>query len=158
MPKSPHSSPASETCRPTEAFEGRFEWRPSRLLGAFLILLGGLAACAVLGSEMPRPAAWCVAAAALLHALRIAMRERGKAPVRVVWDGRAGGVSVDGERVADAELHWRGPLAFLRWRDAQRRVHRLAFWPDTLDAKQRRALRLVARTGDAPGRFEAPTG
>ncbi len=176
MPQSPHSSHASGSCRPptkifggrppteafggrppTEAFGGRppiealaggLEWRPSRLLAALLILLGLLAACAVLASEMPRAAAWCVAAAAWLHALRGAALECGKAPVRVLWDGNAGVVSVDGTRVTDAELHWRGPLAFLRWRDAQRRVHRLDFWPDVLDAQQRRALRLAAGSGD----------
>ncbi|WP_231734445.1 hypothetical protein [Noviluteimonas gilva] len=41
-------------------------------------------------------------------------------------------------------VHWRGTLAFLRARDAQGRTHRLAFWPDTLDARGRRALRLAS--------------
>ena len=157
MPESPNSSHASAACRPrAEGAAGRVEWRPSRLLAAFLALLGPLAAGAVLASEMPRAAAWCLAAAALVHALRLAMRERARAPVDVACGGRAGAVSVDGVPVEGAELHWRGSLAFLRWRDTNGRVCRLAFWPDTLDAKQRRALRLAAESGDVSGSLEAP--
>jgi toxin CptA len=57
-------------------------------------------------------------------------------------DGTA--VSVDGARVEDFTVHWRGPLAFARWRDGQGGVHRLAWWPDTLPASARRELRLAA--------------
>ena len=147
MPESPNSSHASAACRPrAEGAAGRIEWRPSRLLAAFLALLGALAAGAVLASEMPRMAAWCLAAAALVHGLRLAMRERARAPVGVAWGGRAGTVSVDGVPVQGAQLHWRGPLAFLRWRDAEG-WRRLAFWPDVLDASQRRTLRLAAGPG-----------
>lgn len=151
MPSSPHSSPVSATCRPRlEASVARLEWQPSRLLSALLVLLGVLAATAVFASELPTAAAACLAAAALLHGLRLAARERGRACVRVVWDGRSGRVSVDDAPAADGRLHWRGPLALLRWRDAQGRVRRLAFWPDVLDAGQRRALRLAG--GDNAGR------
>src|SRR5690606_31367377 len=122
------------------------EWRPSRLLAAILVMLGLLAAGAVLASEMPRPAAWCVAAAALTHALRSAARERASAPVRVTWGGRVGTVRIDGVAVEAVELGWRGPLAFLRWREGGR-WRRLAFWPDVLDASQRRSLRLAGAAG-----------
>jgi toxin CptA len=40
-------------------------------------------------------------------------------------------------------LRWRGSLAFFQARDATGRTHRLAWWPDTLDATGRRALRLA---------------
>lgn len=39
---------------------------------------------------------------------------------------------VDGLPVDALDLHWRGPLAFLRYRDATGRRQRLAWWPDTL--------------------------
>lgn len=146
MPRSPRSSHVFASFRPAlEPPVARLNWRPSRLLAAALVLLGLLAGWAALASEMPRGAAACLAAAALLHGVRSAARECGRAPLRIAWDGGTGMVFVDGVAVDGAELHWRGPLAFLRWCDARGRVHRLAFWPDTLDRQQRRALRLAAR-------------
>jgi toxin CptA len=135
----------------------RLDWRPSRLLAAVLVGLGLLAGWAVLASEMPRGAAACLAAAALLHGLRSAARECGRAPVQIAWHGARGIASVDGVAVQGAELHWRGPLAFLRWRDRQGHTHRLAFWPDTLDRQQRRALRLAARPAGSAASVE-PAG
>jgi toxin CptA len=44
-------------------------------------------------------------------------------------------------------LQWRGPLAFLRWRDSDGRMHRLAWWPDVLPVAARRELRLAALDG-----------
>jgi toxin CptA len=40
-------------------------------------------------------------------------------------------------------VQWRGTLAFLQARDATGRVHRLAWWPDTLTPADRRAMRLA---------------
>ena len=141
MSKSHRSSHASEICR--------LEWRPSRLLGAALVVIGLLAAFAVLASEMPRSAAWPVALAAALQGGWLARREQGRAAVAVVWDGQSGVVSVDGRAVADARLRWRGPLAFLQYRDHSGSRRRLAWWPDTLPARQRRELRLAAGNADA---------
>jgi toxin CptA len=56
---------------------------------------------------------------------------------------------VAGERTDAAELRWRGPLAFLAWRDRDRRCHRLAWWPDMLSAAGRRELRLAAMMAEA---------
>lgn len=141
MSKSHRSSHASEICR--------LEWRPSRLLGAALVLIGLLAAFAVLASEMPRNAAWPVALAAVLQGCWLARREQGRAAIAVAWDGHAGVVSIDGRAVADARLRWRGPLAFLRYRDEGGSARRLAWWPDTLPARQRRELRLAAGNAEA---------
>ena len=158
MPRSPRSSHAFASFRPAlEPPVARLDWRPSRLLAAALVLLGLLSGWAVLASEMPRGAAACLATAALLQGLRSAARERGRAPVWIAWDGGTGIVSVDGLVVQGAELHWRGPLAFLRCRDARGRVRRLAFWPDTLDRQQRRALRLAARPAGSAASVE-PAG
>ena len=57
---------------------------------------------------------------------------------------RARFVRVDGEPMHEAHLQWRGPLAFLAWRDAAGRHGHLAWWPDTLDTGARRELRLAA--------------
>ncbi len=144
MSKSHRSSHASERCR--------LEWRPSRLCAAALIALGALSAFSLLVSEMPRAAAWPVALAALLYALRRAASERGRAVVTVIWDGRANVVRVDGAVVEGAALRWRGPLAFLAYRAPDGQIRRLLWWPDTLDARGRRELRLAAGPASASPR------
>lgn len=66
--------------------------------------------------------------------------------------------TVDGLGMDDLEVHWRGPLAFLQWRQADGGTRRLQGWPDTLDAAARRELRLAmaARTSARPPRSMAP--
>lgn len=61
-------------------------------------------------------------------------------------------MSVDGERVAQAQLHWRGSLAIIEWKEPEIRNgwQRRVFWPDTLDAAGRRELRLAAGHGRIP--------
>ena len=58
-----------------------------------------------------------------------------------VTDGR---VLVGEVEAADVQLQWRGPLAFMAWRDPAGRRMRLAWWPDTLPSRWRRELRLAA--------------
>ncbi len=147
MSKSHRSSHASERCR--------LEWRPSRLCAATVIALGLLSSFSVLASEVPRGAAWPLALAALLYALRRTVREQGRAVVGVVWDGRANVVRVDGVAVQGAVLQWRGPLAFLSFRAPGGNRRRLLWWPDTLDARGRRELRLAAGSGSASPRAGA---
>lgn len=150
----PNSSRASAVSPPAEdASVARVEWRPSPMFAAGLAALGVLAGCAVLASEIPRGAAWCLALAAALHGARLAARERARPVATLLWDGHAGVVRLDGIATSGATLTWRGPLAFVRCRDARGRMRRLAFWPDTLDARGRRALRLAAGGGGsrAPG-------
>ncbi|MBD9469221.1 hypothetical protein [Pseudoxanthomonas sp. PXM01] len=128
----------------------RLEWRPSRLLQASLILLGVLAATSVLTSEMPRLFAWPAAIAALAHGVWRARTEGRRHPQAFWFPGNGRPPTVDGRPMVDARLHWRGPLAFLRWRDqAGGRWRRAAWWPDTLPAAQRRELRLAAGDRDA---------
>ena len=136
MPILPPSSSTSVTCR--------CEWRPSRWLTRALRVLAVLAALSVLASEMPRATAWPLAAAALAWGMWSARRYRRRAPRSLCW--AAGRLpEIDGAIARGAAVHWRGPLAFLRWRDADGRVRRLAWWPDTLPSATRRELRLVAR-------------
>ena len=128
----------------------RIDWRPSRALAAALILLSLAAPAAVLASEMPRAAAWLLSAAALVHGAWLAARDWRRPPRRLLFTGD-GRLLVDGEEAAAPCLRWRGPLAFLSWRDGAGRVQRLAWWPDTLPPSRRRALRLAfARLPAAP--------
>jgi toxin CptA len=113
-----------------------------------LILLGLFAGLSLLASDLPRGFAWPVAFAAAGWGAWLARREWRRKPLAVRWRGD-GVLFVEEERVEMAELHWRGPLAFLSWRDAAGRRHRLAWWPDTLPAPRRRELRLAAAAAEA---------
>ncbi len=130
----------------------RLEWRPSRLAAAALALLTLAAPLSILASEMPRWAAWPLAVAIALHGMCLVRRELRRAPRMLVVDGAAGRWLLDGVALDAAQLHWRGPLARLIWRDAdgQRRV--LLWWPDTLPSAARRELRLAASAFATPPR------
>jgi len=109
--------------------------------------LGVLASWSVLASEMPRPAAWLLAAIAPIYAVVVTRRYLGGSLRVVVWEANGAVVRVDGAVVDRVSLHWRGPLASLRYRDDTGRRRHLLWWPDTLPAPRRRELRLAAATG-----------
>lgn len=153
MTNSMRSSAASANCPPTRALGGgpparafgsRIAWRPSRWLLAILAALTLLAPFAVLASEMPRMVAWPLALAALLHGLWSIGRERRRSPCVFVFAGDDVPVLLDGEAIDGVTVQWRGPLAFVRWRGSDGRVHRRSWWPDTLPPARRRELRLAA--------------
>ncbi len=148
MRNSPRWSNGSVNCR--------LEWRPSRLLQACLVVLGLLAAASLLICEMPRAFAWPGAVLALARGLWLA-HTHGAQSERTFWfPGDDGPPTVDGALLHDAQLRWRGPLAFLRWRESPGgRWQHAAWWPDTLPARARRELRLAAGGGDA-GRPAGP--
>ena len=148
MPNSTRSSSASARSRPASAVEARVAWRPSRWVLAALLSLGALAACSLLASEMPAPVAWPAAVAALAWAARCARREARRPPHSFVFRTGAPAL-VDGVAVDGLVLQWRGPLAFVRWRDGDGRVRRRSWWPDTLPPARRRELRLAAPAGEA---------
>lgn len=146
MPRSTRSSSASASFRP-ESGPHRIPWRPSRWVIGALLLLSVLAPFAVLASEMPRIAAWPLAGIAAIVGLR-SVRNEARRPARQlelpIGQGRA---TLDGAPLAVAALSWRGPLAFLRWRDEAGRRGRLSWWPDTLPPAQRRVLKLWSPGG-----------
>lgn len=129
----------------------RIDWRPSRCLVAALLFLAVAAPFAVMASEMPRPVAWPLAAAALVHGLHLVLRERAR-PRRSLLFTADGRLLVDDAEALAPRLQWRGPLAFLSWREPAGRSHRLAWWPDSLPPRWRRELRLaVSRLDPARG-------
>ena len=104
--------------------------------------LGPLGAVSLLVSEMPRAIAWSLALLSLGYGHWLAQREARATARQFVWSGN-GLVTHDGEAVRDVSLHWRGPLAFLQFRIPGGRIRRLSWWPDTLDFRERRELRLA---------------
>ena len=114
------------------------------MLIATLLVLAMAAAFAVLVSEMPRIAAWPLGLAALVHGALQARHEARRPCIGIVISTGDVPSTVDGRAVEAMMLSWRGPLAFLRWRDGDGRIGRRVFWPDTLPITQRRELRLAA--------------
>ena len=114
-----------------------------------LLMLAIVAPVATLGSEMPRWLAWPLGAAAFAYGAWLAWRESSMTGRTLVFPPAFEPVTIDGHAVDDVQLHWRGPLAFVRWRDGQARIRRLAWWPDTLLAGQRRELKLAMQAREA---------
>jgi len=113
--------------------------------------LGPLGAVSLLVSHLPSALAWPAAILALVSGWRRAHREAGRTPVTVSWPSK-GPPSIDGRPLPLARLQWRGPLAFLQWREG-RRLRGLSWWPDTLPPGARRELRLA--TGGPAGAPDA---
>jgi toxin CptA len=142
MPHSTRSSSASAPCR--------LEWRPSRGFAIALCVLGVLGVFSLLASEMPPALAWPLALLAIGEGIRLARRHLRAPPRMLVWPC-AGMPMLDGVVLCEPELRWRGPLAFLRWREPGGRVQRLTWWPDVLSMRGRRELRLAALEGRDAG-------
>ena len=149
MSHSIRSSNASAPCR--------LEWRPSRWLIVSLLALSALAAFSVVISEMPCPFAWPLTLMAAGYGSWLGNREARRPPHQLVWPIE-GTPLLDGLALQDAQLQWRGPLAFLRWRDGEGQLQHLTWWPDTLPARSRRELRLAAAStaGTRPAASMAP--
>src|SRR3546814_20325003 len=92
---------------------------------------------------MPRIAAWPLALSALAHGGWLAWREARAVRGELVIAGEGGRASVDGRVVEDLLVRWRGPIAFVEWRDGDGRRRRHVSFPDTLPPPPRRPLRLA---------------
>ena len=136
----------------------RLEWRPSRWLGAMLWSLALLAPLSLVASDLPRRMAWPLAIVVAARAIFDAGRYRALPPRRLAIPSGRGAATCDDERVDHLRLGWRGPLAFLRWRDARGRKHHASFWPDTLDAGMRRELRIAMQRRDAASEAASVAG
>ncbi|WP_454832983.1 hypothetical protein [Pseudoxanthomonas wuyuanensis] len=108
-----------------------------------------LAGFSTLASEMPRWAAWPLALGAPIHGIFRFRRYRRRPPLELVFPGNERPPTLQGRALENADLQWRGPLAFLSWRDESGGSQRLSWWPDTLPPVRRRELRLAAGSGGA---------
>ena len=141
MSKSRRSSITSAPCR--------LEWRPSRWVGAALCSLVLLAPFCLLASDLPRGWAWPLAVLAAVLAIRDARRYLRQPPCRLLIPAGRGATLCDDVAVERLQVHWRGPLAFLRWREGDGRTRRLVFAPDTLPPAFRRELKLAMQRREA---------
>jgi toxin CptA len=124
----------------------RFELRPSRWLIGAMLLLSAFVPLALLASAMPRWIAWPLAVFGIAAGLCITWRESTLSVLGVVVDAE-GRATIEGVSVDAFSVDWRGPLAFVVWRDVDGRIRRRSLWPDTLSTAQRRELRLAVRAG-----------
>lgn len=108
-----------------------------------------LAPLSLLASDLPRAWAWPLALLACAWAVRDARRQRASPPRRLLIPAGRGAATCDDSRIDGLKVGWRGPLAFLQWRDGDGRRQRAAFWPDTLDAGMRRELKIAMMRRDA---------
>ena len=146
MSKSRRSSSASAN---SETRCCRLEWRPSRWLGALLWSLALLAPFSLIASDLPRGVAWPLALVVSVRAMSDARRYRTQPHRQLAIPAGRGAATCDGQRIGALQLGWRGPLAFLRWRDAAGARQWLSFWPDTLPAGTRRELKLAMQRREA---------
>ena len=112
-------------------------------------MLALLAAISIFESEMPRLAAWPLVVAVILHASLQLRRYRDMPRHDFVFPGNDLAVLLDGQPIDAVEVQWRGPLAFITWKDRTGRRGRLSWWPDTLPPASRRELRLAVGHLDA---------
>jgi toxin CptA len=108
-----------------------------------LLAIGLLCALAVTATELPWLLSMPVALTAAGYGSWLARSELHRPTRCLVIPMNETAATIDDEPMADLELQWRGPLVFLRWRDANGRRQRLQGWPDMLDAASRRELRLA---------------
>jgi toxin CptA len=137
------SSPMRIASRRASAFgQSRVVWRPSRWVIVALVAMGLATIPVALVSDMPGFLAATLVLVAPAWAVRLAIREHRRPP-RVFMVRPDGAMTLDDMPLEHCTVHWRGPLAFVRARDSDGRLHRLTFWPDVLRARGRRALRLA---------------
>ncbi len=137
MPRLQGSSSASSTCL--------CELRASRLLAAFLVLLGLLGVVSVFLSALNLFAALAVAGGASGWSLLLAHREWRRPPL-VLLLGEIGQpatrIENGNETVVTLQaIYFRGSFVMLHWLDVDGVRGRRVLWPDALAESQRRALR-----------------
>ena len=110
-----------------------------------LVVLGPLS---LLASDIPRGWAWPLALVALAWAAVDANRYCLRPRLALLIPAGRGQARCNGEGIEALRVDWRGPLAFLSWRDSTGDFQHASFWPDTLDSCRRRELRLAMMRTD----------
>jgi toxin CptA len=136
-----HSSDASSPCR--------LEWRRSRWLPVALCVLAGAAIVALWLSSLPPIGCATGSVLVLTYIGWLLHREAHRPDCELSWAGGDAlwqleyGGRIESLRHVGASF--RGGLVVLTLIDADDRRRRYIWWPDTLDAHGRRALRLAMR-------------
>ena len=149
MTHSPNSSNTSAICRSglepgAVPLPGHYLWQPSHICTLILALLTLLAPFSALASGLAPGEAWPLALLAAVHGVRIVRTYRRSVARDLLIPGSGAEARCDGDPMIELRVRWRGPLAFLEWRGhAGGPRQRLVFWPDVLDARTRRELRLA---------------
>ncbi len=134
------SSNASSICR--------IDWRPSRLLQAALLALGLLAALSLWLSDLPWWPAIAAGIVSVVAAIHVAQKESVRPACSITWQAGTDTASVNfagrTESWSSPKANFRGAIAAFTGVDESGRRRRLLWWPDTLDARERRRFRLVA--------------
>ncbi|OBU67477.1 hypothetical protein A9K58_09880 [Stenotrophomonas maltophilia] len=130
----------SPSCR--RSSPSSLEWRPSRLQAAAQLAVLLAAPWLLRASELPPPLlppaimlAWVAGMGELVWRLR-------RPHAQVLLPAPPEPLQVAGQEIDAPHLVVRGPWLALHWREGRRR-RRLLFWPDVLDSRQRRELRLA---------------
>lgn len=145
---SSHASARSR--RAPEHRECRLAWRPSSGLFVCLCALALAAIVSPWWSNLPSSACSGLDAIVVVYAAWRLWREHARAPFTLTWDSAQACWQVEGtsgsHRLRHVDASLRGPLAVLTLADDAGTVRRVAWWPDTLPAPDRRALRLLLQS------------
>lgn len=135
------SSDASSPCR--------LEWRRSRWLPVALCVLAFAAIAALWLSDLPRIACGIGSVLVLAYAGWLLHREAHRPACVLSWPGGDAPWQVECDDHTESLRHvgasFRGGLVALTLADADNKLRHYLWWPDTLDARGRRALRLAMR-------------
>ena len=146
MSKSRRLSSASGASRPLE-----LQWRPSRQVAAALGALAALAPYSLLACELPLGWRLPLALLAGVAGAWTVRRYLAEPPMTLAIPAGRGCARRDGQPIDGFQVRWRGPLAFLRWREPDGRYRHAACFPDTLPAAARRELKLAMQRREAAG-------
>ncbi|WDS36706.1 hypothetical protein [Pseudoxanthomonas sp.] len=108
-----------------------------------VLVLGLLGVVSLAGSAFPAGVAIGLSVLVLAYTVWLASRYLRQPARTLAIAGGALPPMLDGVVLQRFSLQWRGPLAFAAWQDVQGANGYLIWWPDTLDARQRRELRLA---------------
>ncbi len=129
----------------------RLEWRPSRLQAGAQALVLLAAPWLLRASALPEDRYWPVLVAVWLLGLARLGWRLSRPACRLELTTLPAPLQLDGADIDAPRLVVRGPWLLLHWRVDGRRG-RLLFWPDVLDHRQRRELRLAVSARDVSRR------
>lgn len=144
------NGPTIRSCMPlsSESLNCRIEWRPSRLLCLALVFLGAMASVSLWLSALPFFAKLPSALLASGYGAWLARRERDREVFSLCFSADGSGSMMAfanrTQRLSKTKVMVRGPLARVSGVAEDGRTWRLLWWPDTLPAPARRALRLAS--------------